>query len=152
MRKGSNLSAQQELDNNLRQIQLLINSCLDITKQFRHPHKNTTKLKRQAGYTEISIDFDMNERAFIKSYAKNLSSGPKKFVLLLAYLAKGETGAAISLDAIKKLWNRTSSKSLLGMKFNRFFPATAKEHGLANPTKRGFYILDRSWKKALIDD
>jgi len=94
----------------------------------------------------------MNERAFVKQFANSLSSGPRKFVAILAYLAKGDTSNEVSLNDIEQLWNRASSKALLGMKFNRFFSTTAKEHGWVNSKKRGLYSLDSSWKEIFASD
>ncbi|MHB8624435.1 MAG: hypothetical protein ACYDBA_13945, partial [Sulfuricaulis sp.] len=97
------------------------------------------------------LDFESNARAFVKRNARSLS-GPKKFVLLLAFLAKGDLKKKIPLGDIKKLWNTMKSKSTLGMKFNLFFTNNAKEHGWVDSKKRGLYNLDRSWKKIFTDD
>jgi len=133
-------------------VQVLIGDSINLVAQLQAPAKRLVKLAAQAGSGNTSVRFDMNERAFAKRYAKNVGGGPKKFVLLLAFLTKGDTGKEVSLNEIEQLWNRTSSKTLLGMKFNRFFSGIAKEFGWVNSQKRGFYNLERSWKDVLSDD
>jgi hypothetical protein len=92
------------------------------------------------------LDFEVNERAFMKAHARALS-GPRKFVLLIAYLAKGQVGREVALSDIQKRWNRMTA--LLGGRFNRFFSATAKDNGWVNTKKKGMYILAPTWKEAL---
>jgi len=72
-------------------------------------------------------------------------SGPKKFTLLLAYLAKGDLKKVIALEEIQKQWNKMTAKSLLGMEFNRFYPASAKENDWVNSEKNGSYNLRPAW-------
>jgi hypothetical protein len=152
MQRGNNPSAQQELATKLRKIQALIGDCLDLVAQPQQIPNRHSKPSGQIRHSSISVHFEMNERAFIKLYTKKLSGGPKKFVLVLAYLAKGDASKEVPLNEIEQLWNRTSSKTLLAMKFNRFFPSTAKENGWVDSKKRGFYNLDRSWKNIFVDD
>ena len=151
MPKGNKSSIQDELDGRLRQIQLLIGASIDLAAQHREAPRQSAKLSRRTRGDDTSIRFDMNERAFVKRHATNLSGGPKKFVLVLAFLAKGDTSKEVSLNQIEQMWNRMKSKALLGMKFTRFFPSTAKENGWVNSQKRGFYNLDRSWKNIFVD-
>ena len=152
MPKGNKPSIQDELDGKLRQMQLLIGASIDLVAQLREGPKQSAKPSRRMRGNDTSIRFEMNERAFVKRYAANLSGGPKKFVLVLAFLTKGDASKEVSLNQIEQLWNRMKSKALLGMKFNRFFPTTAKENGWVNSQRRGFYSLDRSWKSISIDD
>jgi hypothetical protein len=152
MRKGNSTSAEQELDNKLRKIQSLVGDCIDLVVQLQKTPSSSAKPAAHTRRSDTSVRFDMHARAFVKRYAKNLASGPKKFVLALAFLAKGDISKEVPLNEIEKLWNRTSSKTLLGMKFNSFFPATAKENGWVDSKKRGFYNLDRSWKDIFTDD
>ena len=93
------------------------------------------------------INFSINERAFIKQYAAD-KSGPKKFVLLLAYLAQGEIDKNIDLGEIKKHWGKMTTKTLLG-KFNMFYPNKAKTRGWADSKEYGSYCLTNSWKEIL---
>lgn len=124
-------------------------------KQLAHlqqfPNQMATDTK-QTRAPEPQVHFALNERAFIKRYAKNANSGPKKFTLVLAYLSKGDKSKEIALNEIEQLWNQMKSKTLLAMKFNRFFPTTAKENGWVNSKKRGFYYLTDSWKEVFGND
>jgi hypothetical protein len=93
------------------------------------------------------IDFSINERAFVNRYATD-KSGPKKFTLLLAYLAKGEVEKNIQLSEIKKHWGKMTAKTLLG-KFNMFYPNDAKTHGWIDSKEYGSYNLTNEWKEIL---
>src|SRR5258708_394109 len=50
-----------------------------------------------------TLDFTKSERAFIKAHAKGLS-GTRKFVLLVAYIAKGQVGKEVQLSDLHKRW------------------------------------------------
>jgi len=91
-----------------------------------------------------TFNFEMNERAFIRQHAKGLS-GPKKFVLLLAYIVKGEVGKEISLSEIKERWNKMTTKSLMGYDFNLYYSNEAKNQGWVDSKKYGFYCLTSKW-------
>lgn len=93
---------------------------------------------------KTDIDFSINERAFVKRYATD-KSGPKKFTLLLAYLAKGEIDKNIELSEIKKHWGKMTSKALLG-NFNMFYPNDAKTRGWIDSKEYGSYNLTNEWK------
>jgi len=93
------------------------------------------------------IVFSINERAFVKRYASG-KSGPKKFTLLLAYLAKGQVNSNIELSDIKKHWNKMTAKNMLG-KFNMFYPNDAKTRGWIDSKEYGAYNLTNEWKKLL---
>lgn len=92
------------------------------------------------------IDFSLNIRTFVKRYAAG-KSGPRRFILLLAYLAKGETYINVELSEIRTQWNKMSAKNLLG-KFNRFYPNEAKTRGWADSKKYGTYCLTNEWQEA----
>jgi hypothetical protein len=96
------------------------------------------------------LDFSMPIRAFVKKQGAGMS-GPKKFALLLAYLAKGDLKKTIPSVEIKKHWNKMTAKSLLGMEFNTFYSASAKENDWVNAEKNGSYNLRPSWK-AIFDE
>lgn len=102
------------------------------------------KLPAKISNMETGIDFSINERAFVKRYATD-KSGPKKFTLLLAYLAKGEIDKNIEISEIKKHWGKMTSKALLG-KFNMFYPNDAKTRGWIDSKKYGSYNLTSEWK------
>ena len=147
MPKGNSAAVQKELAHKLRDARRMIDESLALLAGSRNvskePARSSTRLRIDSGV----IQFDMNERAFVKRYAKNLTGGPKKFVLVLAYLAKGDTNKNVSLNEVQALWNRMRSKTLLGMNFNTFFSTTAKEQGWVDTQKRGTYNLARSWKE-----
>ena len=94
-----------------------------------------------------SVDFDLNERAFAKRYAKSLS-GPKKFTLLVAYLTKGDFATQITSNEVEKLWNKM--KGLLGGKFSRSHSNRAKEYGWVDAPKRGCFRLRKEWSEVLV--
>jgi hypothetical protein len=151
MPKGNSPSSQKKLINKLGTIQVLVNECLTLLSQHQHLGNPQPRRTEQPPSSGPSLDFESNARAFVKRHTRGLS-GRKKFVLLLAYLTKGDAKKEIPLGDIKKLWNTMKSKSLLGMKFNLFFSNKAKESGWVDSKKRGLYNLDRSWKKIFADD
>ena len=74
-------------------------------------------------------------------------SGAKKFTLILSWLAKGDLKKEILHSEIENQWGRMTAKSLLGQKYNRFFPAEAKDSDWVDSKKKGIYSLRPSWKK-----
>lgn len=82
----------------------------------------------------------------MKAHAKGLS-GPKKFALLLGWFAKGDLKKEVAHSEIEAQWNRMTS--LLEMKFNRFFPAQAKDNDWVESKKKGLYNLRPGWRDAL---
>ena len=112
----------------------------DKVKRTKDSIKTSAKTKNQ------KLDFSINIRAFVKRLAAD-KSGPKKFVLLLAYLAKGEIGKNVVLGDIRKEWNKMSGKKLLG-KFNRFYPNEAKTQGWIDSKEYGTYCLANSWQES----
>jgi hypothetical protein len=152
MPKDNGPSIQRELDDKLHELQSLVGDCIDLAAQLQSSARKTAKSAGRTQHRATSVDFSLNQRAFLKRYATNLSSGPKKFVAVVACLAKGETSKDVPLNEIEQLWNKSSSKTLLGMKFNRFFSTTARENGWVDSKKRGFYRLESSWKDIFADD
>lgn len=146
MPKGNNSDTRQELVTKLRKVQSLVSDCIDLATQLQSDSQKPAKSAGRTQHRVTTVDFGLNQRAFLKRYAKKLSAGPKKFVAVLACLTKGDTSKDVPLSEIDQLWNKSSSKSLLGMKFNHFFPTTARENGWVDSRKRGFYRLESSWK------
>jgi len=93
---------------------------------------------------QTKLDFGLNERNFIKTYAKGLS-GPKKFTLLLALMARGKVGTDIALDSIRSKWSKMTSKNLMGYEFNLNYPTEAKTRGWVDSKKSSFYHLRDKW-------
>ncbi|MGC2224571.1 MAG: hypothetical protein WA624_20565 [Methylocella sp.] len=110
------------------------------------PREVKAKKTRSHGRAIGHVDFTSNFRAFVKRYAGGMS-GARKFVLLIAYLTRGDTGKRVSLEEIQRHWNRMTAKGLLGGKFNRFFTAAAKEHDWVTTEKSGLYYLRPTWRE-----
>lgn len=141
-------STPQELLAKLHQARTLVDEC--IAELQGQPRRKSARALPHAPRPESApaprdLDFDAHEKAFIKAHARQLG-GPKKFVLLLAYMAKGQAGKEVQLKDIEKRWNKMTSKSLMDGKFNSFYPNKAKEGGWANTTKQGVYVLRPSWQ------
>lgn len=103
------------------------------------------KIKKRKGM--LSIDFSLNLRAFAKRYAAS-KSGPKKFVLLVAYFSKGQVGSNVKVHDIKKEWDKMRGKNMLG-KFNRFYSNQAKTQGWLDSKEYSTYCLTKEWKEVL---
>jgi hypothetical protein len=118
----------------------------ELKKTIFDGRKSLSLNKKSDGGDSPEINFSLNIRAFVKRYATN-KSGPRKFILLLAYMAKGEVGKSVELNVIRMQWNKMSAKSLLG-EFNRFYPNEAKTRGWADSERYGSYCLTDEWEKA----
>ncbi len=103
--------------------------------------------ENKKSYDNVKIDFELSERAFVKKYGKDLS-GPKKFVLLIAYFVKGKIGEEISIEKIKKKWEKMTS--LCGGKFNTYYSTTAKDNNWADSKKYGIWFLTKDWKEIFV--
>lgn len=110
----------------------------------RRSQARAVKSTRSGGAWKLNFDLPM--RTFMKSYAGSLS-GPKKFVLVVAYLSKGQEGREVLLRDVEAKWNTMTS--LLGGKFNRFYSGKARDDGWVETKKNGVYVLRPSWKRAL---
>jgi len=135
-----------DLIERLEQAQIILNEALVLAKKGvrkRPPSKEPHHANEKSSLEPL--DFTMGIRGFVKRYAKGIS-GPKKFALLLAYLAKGDLKKTIPFVEIKKHWNNLTAKSLFGMEFNSFFASFAKENDWVNSEKNGSYNLRPSWK------
>lgn len=124
----------------LQKIQKLVEECLEELSE--------SKLKKKKIKTSIknTPNFLLNERAFIKRYGKNLS-GPKKFVLLAAYIAKGNTKKIVKSEEITKKWKKLLS--FMGGKSQKNYSTRAKENGWINSPEYGNYILTEQWVEIL---
>lgn len=103
--------------------------------------------RNHANVKKIQLDFSKNIRAFMSKYATK-KSGPKKIVLLLAYLSKGEIKKDITVTSIKTEWSKMRGKKLLGT-FNTFYLNEAKTKGWIDSHGRGTYSLTKDWKEVL---
>jgi hypothetical protein len=132
----------------LERMQGLLAEAIALAAGGKAREQRPTKLRARAVPKKAAIgemDYSTNLRAFVRRYSSQMS-GQKKFVLLVAYLTKGDPSKRISLEEIEKHWNRMTAKGLLGMKFNRFYTTKAKEHDWVNTEKQGLYHLRPSWK------
>jgi hypothetical protein len=134
----------------LQQVRVLVDECIaELDSGARHKAAKTVRpAHRRSEPVRNALDFDANERAFVKAYARGLS-GPKKFVLLVAYLTKGKIGEDVELNEVERQWNRMTAPNLLDGKFNRFYTNAAKESGWINTKKKGLYFLQPSWTQVL---
>jgi len=125
----------------LQKIQKLLTECFEELSK-PGPKTNFKKQKTDAS-VKISPNFSLNERAFIKKYGKTLS-GPKQFVLLVSYIAKGDSKNIVKSEEITKKWNKLSS-FMVGGKSQRNFGTRAKENGWIDSPKYGSYTLSKEW-------
>jgi hypothetical protein len=147
--RSANNKTNTELIKQLERAKELIEACIHMARTHELKalagRKSGHHSKVAQGYSDI--DFSKPIRPFIKLYGARLSSGPKKFTLVLAYLAGGVLSKNVSSDEIRGCWDRMTSKSMLGMKFNGFYSATAKDNDWVNTEKNGLYHLRPSWKE-----
>jgi hypothetical protein len=138
----------EELVAKLQQARALLDECIG-TLQGAAPRKSKrgrAPEPRMHQSAPAKFDFDANERAFMKSHAKGLS-GPKRFTLLVAFLAKGKPDLEVELKDVENRWNKMTR--LMGGKFNRFYSNSAKDNGWVNTKKQGVYVLTSRWQNAL---
>lgn len=126
----------------LKSIRNLVDECLMVATSGKKIPK--IDLSGSVEMRQVTPTFELNERAFVKRYCKNLN-GAGKFVLILAYLTHGDESKDIPLNDIKRLWNKMTADALLGMTFNGKYPTDAKERGWVNSRKQGHYSLSENW-------
>ncbi len=132
----------------LNDAKTIIGKCIDDLSGLKTANKKgiraTQKIKSTATTRASNINFKLNERNFIKTYAKGLS-GPKKFVLLLAWITKGKVEIDVEVGVIKSKWNKMTAKNLMGYEFNLYYPNQAKTQGWIDSKKHGMYRLHDTW-------
>jgi len=137
----------EKLIQNLEQIKKLTEECLSGFSAIIKSEIVEDKIKQSISLSG-EVDFDMNERAFIKKYSKRMN-GPKKFVLILAYLVKGKIEEEKPVVEIRKHWNRMTAlfKARKGEsgKFNTYYSTTAKDNNWVDSKKYGFWHLTSNW-------
>lgn len=132
----------------LRAAEALIAESLTLLGGVSKPAKRTRNTTPGVPAAPRSMRFDLNERAFVKNVARDLNGGPRKFVALVAYLAKGKPETHVNASDVKKMWNRNKAKDMLGMAYHTQFALRAKSEGWINPAKHGVFVLDASWRNA----
>ena len=147
MRRG-NSKANPALVERLERIRDLLEESIGLARVAKPQTLMPTtgvRRPRTTSKQRSNIDLSTPIRPFVKKHAVGMS-GPKKFTLVLAHLAGGDVGKKVSLEEIERQWSRMTAKGLLGMKFNRFYSATAKDNDWVNTEKSGFYNLRPSWQ------
>lgn len=145
MSKENKSVARSTIIAKLRQIEALAQQCIVDFEAQPHRESKRTRPSLQ-GATPTKLDFDANERNFVRTHGVRLS-GSKKFVLLTAYVAKGAPGKEVQLKNIEGMWNRMTG--ILGGEFNRKYSNDAKERGWVDTKKKGAYILRPTWREIL---
>src|SRR3989338_1233302 len=145
MSKGNN-TAEKDVAARLIEARGIIDECVQALSKGKGRKLKSVPAKaanpKPTGFAKL--DFTLNQRNFIKTYAKGLS-GPKKFTLLLAYNTKGKIGTKIELSKVRSMWNKMTSKNLMGYAFNLNYPTEAKTNGCIDSTKAGVYYLHQGW-------
>lgn len=137
----------KEIQNKIRQIISLAKECLTVldAPQPRSQRKSLQRTHTKSPAKIEKLNFKLNSRAFFKKYAKGLS-GPKRFVLVIAYLVRGNKQTNITSDSVKSCWNK--HKKLLGGKLTTgVYGTRAKEDGWLDAAKNGSYHLTGSWEE-----
>ncbi len=95
---------------------------------------------------DTKIDFSLGERAFVRKYVADQTSGHAKFVILLALMSKGKTGDQITVEALSKLWAKL--KGPMGGIYHNIYATRAKDSDWVDSPKKGVFTLRPSWKDA----
>jgi hypothetical protein len=146
MRKGN--SQTERLIDRIEEARSALDAALLLLRADGKPSKRaeSTKMSRAAPIKAGALDFTTPIRPFVKKYSGGMN-GAQKFTLLLAYLTKGDSEKTIALSEIELQWNKMTGKGLLGIKFNRFHPAQARDNDWVSTEKAGAYHLRPSWKE-----
>ena len=125
----------------LRQIQALVNEALSDAPT---EHSKAARHKVLRVSTVGQMSFETNVLAFMKKHAKGLS-GPKKFTLLLARMAKGSLSVQVPYQNIDAQWNKM--RTVLG-ESNPAHGNRAKAAGWVD-SEKGRWKLTAVWKEVL---
>jgi hypothetical protein len=93
-----------------------------------------------------SISFSGNERGYIRRHVTAATSGQQKFVILLAWLTKGDPKAKIATHDLEKAWARL--KGPLGGEYRSTYATRAKDGDWADSPEKGQHCLLPNWKEA----
>lgn len=129
----------------LQEIQTIVDTLLGELEGMRSSKEVAPARAPRSTHMKITFSFEMNPLAFMKKYGRRVS-GPKKFTLLLARLAKGSESAHVPAAELRKTWNKM--KSVMGDSFNPAYANRAKANGWVDAPKHGSYALTSSWKDA----
>jgi hypothetical protein len=104
------------------------------------------KLSEPRKGRSLDPDFSLPIRPFIVRHTKG-ASGPQKFAILVAWIAKGDTKAEVPFSDIEKQWNKMTQ--LMGGAFNPAHASRAKNKGWVDSPKHGVYKVLGEWRNAL---
>lgn len=97
--------------------------------------------------SKLSPVFSLPVRPFMKRYGAG-TSGSRRFVILLARMAKGSLSTQVKAADIEKQGNKM--KPIMGgASYNGAYPTRAKDGGWVDSPKAGSYVLLSEWKEAL---
>jgi len=122
---------------------------VELTTSGRHPQGRRSKPAAGAPPTarrEPSIDLSLGDRAFIRRHVTRETSGPRKFVILLAWMAKGNAGKEIAVEDLSKKWAKV--KGPMGGQYQTVYATRAKDSGWVDSPKQGIYSLRAIWREA----
>lgn len=143
MSKGSKAESMLQPEN-VERLRALLKEAIDLLdSQTQAP---ASRIKKTASKPPERPSFSLNVRAFMKRYGGNLG-GAGKFTLLLARLANGKVGFAVSVKDIETQWNKM--KGVMGAAYNPAHSTRAKERGWLDTPKHGVYSLSVDWTEAL---
>jgi len=143
----SNANRSADILSQLVEARGIIDACIGaLSRSAKGKVTHSSSKADTASQTSRSrkLDFSVNERNFIKTHAKGLS-GPKKFVLMLAYLTKGKVGLDTPVSAVRSRWGKMTAQNLMGYDFNVKYPNEAKTQGWVDSKKNGVYHLREKW-------
>ena len=148
MSKENSDATLKALSAKLDELRGILDECVQLIKLPTRKRSAIRAAPHAPIRASVSLDFKINPKAFAKKYCRKLS-GPKKFVLLVAYLSAGDANKEVSVRDVEKLWNRMTDKSLLGAQFNGAFANRAAANNWIHPIRYAFYKLQPSWKEVL---
>ena len=118
-------------------------SLLDVDEKSPIHVRSVAEASESADTVEVEIDFTMQSRAFFKKYTKGLS-GPKAFVLMVAYFTNQQDSEVVSFGDIQKEWSKMTQ--IIKPKLSTTFALRAKESNWIDSPKNAFYSLRPTWK------
>jgi len=138
--------SQETIIARLQQVKVLVGELINELKPKGRSTNKTLVISKLRRSITPNISFNLSLLAFMNKYSRGLS-GPQKFTLLLARLAKGNTKTEIPFQELKRQWNKM--KTVMGGAFNPAHANRAKAKGWVDSTKHGFYHVCELWKESL---
>ena len=145
MSKGSNAEFVMQPED-VERLRALLKEAIDLLDGRTHAPAPRAKKTASKQSPPERLSYSLNVRAFMKRYGGNLG-GAGKFTLLLARLANGKVGLAVSVKDIETQWNKM--KGVMGAAYNPAHSTRAKERGWLDTPKYGLYSLSADWMEAL---